>query len=161
MEDVSKTKDPVEATEESNEAQENLLTPEIVAGMSEAQLRDYLSERDMKIAGQRSDYLKEKFEISKDQIEAWKKMHGPIESIHIGGKLYIYRGLRRDEWKQLNKGERDTFTAEEDTVMRALLFPKLGNETLGNELLAGISTTLANNITTLSGFVADEPPVRL
>jgi hypothetical protein len=84
-----------------------------------------------------------------------------VESIHVLGTLYIYRGMNRGEYIALMQQGQDKIKNDETVASKCTLFPKI-EQLAWVELPAGLPTTLADLILTASGFGAEDPvPVRL
>lgn len=93
------------------------------------------------------------------ELEEWKDMYGVfyISSIGDDDNLYIWRTLKRLEYKQLIKSgvANDQMRYEEAVLTRCSLWPKLGLETMA-KLNAGVVETLAKQVLYKSGFVSDQ-----
>ena len=93
------------------------------------------------------------------ELEEWKDMYGVfyISSIGEDDDLYIWRTLKRLEYKQLIKSgvANDQMRYEEAVLTRCSLWPKLSLETMAR-LNAGVVETLAKQVLYKSGFVSDQ-----
>ena len=93
------------------------------------------------------------------ELEEWKDMYGVfyISSIGDDDNLYIWRTLKRLEYKQLIKSgvANDQMRYEEAVLTRCSLWPKLGLEAMA-KLNAGVVETLAKQVLYKSGFVSDQ-----
>lgn len=100
---------------------------------------------------------------SQDQISEWKKKYGTLELNRIGGRLWIYRQLLSGEFRSMR--EKGLFNQEDnlvnhEIVKSTLVWPSYASVEWDREG-AGTLDTLANAVTTLSGFVAAGQPVKL
>lgn len=94
-------------------------------------------------------------------VEDAKRMHPRVESIHIAGQLYIYRGLKRSEYLQTMGAGLDKNKNDEKIASKCLIWPRVP-ETDWINMPAGIPMTLSDLILTASGFGAEDAiPVRL
>lgn len=102
-----------------------------------------------------------------NDIETWKKQYGKIQLLQILGQAFVFRGVRRIEWKQITDAANkqaagDTIQAasiaQELTVSRAVLYPKECSSNLPG-LPAGTVSRLADEIMRLSGFGRDDEEV--
>ncbi len=93
------------------------------------------------------------------ELEEWKDMYGVfyISSIGDDDDLYIWRTLKRLEYKQLIKSgvANDQMRYEEAVLTRCSLWPKLSLEAMAR-LNAGVIETLSKQILYKSGFVSDQ-----
>lgn len=109
------------------------------------------------------EYLAKEHGIPKAKIAEWKQLHGPIEFVELGGEPFIYRGLRRMEWRELNKSPEVSFldglTKEEAVCNTALLYPEALDPS--KPAAAGVPTTIFALVAKLSKFEPDFPPQRL
>ncbi len=97
-------------------------------------------------------------ELTVEQIEEMKKKYGEIYQVTLGGTVYVYRPLKRIEYKQImsNAEQSRTFT-EEQVVQKCVIHPKF--DLAGTK--AGTVTTLTDLIMVASDFGAQEEPIRL
>lgn len=140
----------------------------------EIKAREELKEQQDKAKEARLALLQAKHSISPEQMAGWKANFGRISSVHIAGKLYIYRGLFRQEFQQLMQqsdvremiesgpdgADKARALNEQRIVNRGLLFPDVKGK-LWDKDLAGILNTLSDLILNFSGFVPDDIPVEL
>ncbi len=93
------------------------------------------------------------------ELEEWKDMYGVfyISSIGDDDDLYIWRTLKRLEYKQLIKSglANDQMRYEESVLTRCSLWPKLNIEVMA-QTKAGVVETLAKQVLYKSGFVSDQ-----
>jgi len=95
---------------------------------------------------------------SEAQIEELKSKVGEVYFTSFGEKKnYIFRGLRRQEWRNLMKAiaKLDEEKKEEAIVQKGVLWPKLTPDIIGG-LDAGIATALKDDILTASNFMPVE-----
>lgn len=100
-------------------------------------------------------------EITQEMINEWKTKYGEIYQIILGGQAYVYRPMKRIEYKQITANQ-DTNRAfsEEQIVQKCLIFPQLDSTSLSAEK-AGTVTTLTDLIMVASNFGVQEEPVKL
>ncbi len=93
------------------------------------------------------------------ELEEWKELYGTFHVSTILGddNLYIWRTLKRQEYKQLiNSGiAKNQIMYEEAVIIRCCLWPKYTKEKISNTE-AGVVETLAKQILFQSGFVPDQ-----
>lgn len=108
---------------------------------------------------------------SQEWIDASKKKYGKIYKTVLSGDTYVYRSLKRSEYKELQKLVEPTMTQqgpvvsteqqsqlEEEAAKRCVIWPE---DFATSDNKAGVATVIANLISTSSGFEIDEPPVEL
>ena len=92
------------------------------------------------------------------ELEEWKELYGVfyVSYIHDDGDLYIWRTLKRQEYKSLiNSGiAKSQAMYEEAVISRCMLWPRFTKEKIAQEP-AGVAETLAKQILFRSGFVPD------
>lgn len=100
---------------------------------------------------------------SKQQIDEWKEKFGDIFVATFGDEKYIYRPLRRFEYKQIlsvaQTPESRTFT-EEKVAEKCIIWPQI-DLTKASTLKAGTISTLVDLIMAASNFGITEEPVKL
>jgi hypothetical protein len=127
----------------------------------ERQDRDELKRLHEEARVRRTAYLSSIDPKLPDAVDKWKGEFPRVESVHISGQLYIYRGLRRDEYLATMGAGLDKNKNDEKIASRCLLWPEVP-ETNWVSMPAGIPMTLSDLILTASGFgVEDAIPVRL
>jgi len=92
-----------------------------------------------------------------EEVKGWKHLHGDIFVAPMDEKqIYVYRYLKRQEWKQLlaqnSTSELGPEGVDELIFRRCLLWPKLG-ELQENFLGAGVVPTMSSQIQAASGWV--------
>ncbi len=92
------------------------------------------------------------------ELEEWKELYGMfyISTIHADDNLYLWRTLKRQEYKQLINGgiAKNQLMYEEAVLKRCCLWPKFTQEKIAGSD-AGVIETLAKQILFKSGFVPD------
>lgn len=93
--------------------------------------------------------------ITQEMIDDWKKEHGEVYRKIIGGKAYVYRPLRRSEYKDVMTAEYEDdsmkiFERQDDIVRTVVLYPENIDEIIEN--YGGVASTLADIILEKSGF---------
>jgi hypothetical protein len=110
-------------------------------------------------------------ELMQEKIDAWKKEYGKVFKVVIGGETYVYRMLKRPEYRQLQAEVAPELTEknpaiaqeannnlEEKLFKLCVLWPE--NLEI-DELPAGIPSVLAPMISEASGYQIDEEPTEL
>lgn len=97
-------------------------------------------------------------------VEMWKQQFGEVYSSSFGDETFIWRCLRRNEYKevlriQVKNG--DTMFREESICQRCVLWPIGYSITAMISGKAGTPTLLAEQIMDKSGFVPTSEPERL
>jgi len=111
--------------------------------------------------GKRLEYLRSLNKDLPEMVERWKAQFPRVESIHVLGTLYIYRGMNRGEYIALMQQGQDKIKNDEMVASKCTLHPKT-EQLAWVELPAGLPTTLADLILTASGFGAEDAvPIRL
>lgn len=104
-------------------------------------------------------------EITQEMIAEWKQKYGEIYQVTLSGTPYVYRPLKRVEYKAImgtlsaNPEANRTFS-EEQVVQKCLIYPVLDATALAAEK-AGTVSTLTDLIMVASNFVVTEEPVKL
>jgi len=110
-------------------------------------------------------------EPTKEWIENAKKENGKIYKVVLSGETYVYRPLKRSEYKELQKLVQPEMTpqgpvvppeqqteVEEKTAIKCVLWPE---DFADKDDIAGAATMLSTFISNSSGFEIEEPPVEL
>lgn len=101
---------------------------------------------------------------TQQQIDEWKKTFGDVYSVELaGGDIYLYRPMKRFEYKQvlqLTQDEKTRMFAEEKVVQTCVLWPHIDATKLSTEK-AGTVATLVEAIMTASNFGAAQEPRKL
>ena len=104
---------------------------------------------------------------SQDHINQLKAVHGEVFCSGFSDEeLYIWRPLRRNEFKELQQGlsagQFDQFGYEEMIVQKCVLWPALGaTPSVSLNTKAGTVTTLADQIMQNSNFLPPQLVARL
>lgn len=102
--------------------------------------------------------------VAEEQVNQWKQMWGRVEVAKVGKRHYIYRPLKRVEWREIvdraSQSEGDTLTSQEHTCSRCVVWPQDFGSTMPQQD-AGIVATLGDAIMRLSGFGVEEEPMEL
>jgi hypothetical protein len=92
------------------------------------------------------------------ELEGWKEQYGNfyVSTIHVDDNLYIWRTLKRGEYKQIIKSgaATDKISYDETVVRRCVLWPKF-TAVKTQAVDAGVIETLSKQILFQSGFVPD------
>lgn len=96
------------------------------------------------------------------EVEEWKERYGGIYFTPIEGEVFVWRTLKRPEYREIIRDQ--TLTAldrEEIFTEKCMLFPR--NFTIEKmlESRAGIPSILSEMIMDKSGFVAQSAPIKL
>ena len=109
-------------------------------------------------------------QLKQEVIDEWKKEHGKVYKTVISGKTYVYYGLKRNEFKELQKAISpdmnvaehmspvDASKLEDAIVGKCVLYPAIDNV---DKLDAGAPAILSTLIANISGFNLDEEPQEL
>ena len=109
----------------------------------------------------RTAYLATIEEGLPQQVDVWKQNFGRIESIHILGQLFIWRGMTRSEYIALMGSGQEKMKNEEAICSKCLLYPQI-DKLDWVSMPAGLPTTLSDHVLASSGFGTEDPiPVRL
>lgn len=109
----------------------------------------------------RMDYLKSIEPTLPKKVDEWKAKYGRVDSVHIAGQLYIYRGLIRSEYLATMGAGLDKNKNDEKIASKCLLWPRI-EETAWISMPAGVPMTISDLVLTASGFgTEDAIPVRL
>lgn len=96
------------------------------------------------------------------QVEEWRRQYGDIYSVELAGETYIFRLLRRIEYKDImRQRQQDAFWREEKTVELCVLWPPNFRGAAISGGKAGVPTLLAEQIMDKSGFALDGEAVPL
>lgn len=100
-------------------------------------------------------------EITQEMINEWKSKYGEIYKVTLGDKSYVYRPLKRIEYKGIiaNPDANRSFS-EEQIVQKCLIYPSIDPAALSAEK-AGTISTLTDLIMVASNFGVMEEPVKL
>jgi len=100
-------------------------------------------------------------EITQEMIAEWKKKYGEIYQVNLGGQAFVYRPIKRIEYKQIiGTPEVNRALSEEQIVQKCLIHPAVDPATLAAEK-AGTISTLTDLIMVASNFGVMEEPVKL
>ena len=109
------------------------------------------------------DLLESEYNIPKDHILKWKETYGGIQVAFFDSTPYLFRGMNRMEWKELNRQPTITpdqqLMLEEEVTNRVLLLPREFD--LAELSSAGIPSSIFAMVMKLSKFEPDIPPMRL
>ena len=100
---------------------------------------------------------------TQEQIDEWKAKHGDIFVATFGEEKYIYRPLKRFEYKQIlsvNQTADAKTYAEEKVAEKCIVWPQI-DPTKISTLKAGTISTLVDLIMAASNFGITEEPQKL
>lgn len=99
--------------------------------------------------------------ITPEMIKEWKEKLGDVYKVKLGDGEYVYRPMKRVEYKVIISNQDSTRSyMEEQIVQKCLVYPKLNPTDLGAEK-AGTVSTLTDLIMAASNFGVTEDPVKL
>ena len=101
--------------------------------------------------------------VTKEQVNEWKEKYGDIYVATFSEEKYIYRPLKRFEYKQilsLNQTQDARTFAEEKVAEKCIVWPKVESAKLST-LKAGTISTLVDLIMAASNFGITEEPQKL
>lgn len=99
-----------------------------------------------------------------EQVEIWKKDHGQVFKTGIQDDLYIWRKLKRTEYKEITlalneeygfeeaNAQLKTWARQDEIAKTVLLYPEDADKAI--EDAAGIATVIAQDCLVRSGFGA-------
>lgn len=89
-----------------------------------------------------------------NQVEDWKgRFNGKVFLTQVGGQPYVFRPIRRNEYKAVMKVRSDDrYYTEEKICATCVIFPENFQQTAMAHGLAGTPTVLAEMILEQSGF---------
>jgi len=100
---------------------------------------------------------------SQAEIDQWKTQFGDVYVASFDKDKYVYRPLRRFEYKQilsLGQAPDNRSFVEEKIVSMCTLWPKIEADKLAT-LKAGVISTLVDLVMVASNFGVTEEPVKL
>lgn len=96
------------------------------------------------------------------RIEEWKSQHGDIYLTEFEEEVFVWRSLRRKEYKEVMKiNGADQFFKEERIVDKVVLYPENYNFMEMGRGKAGIPTLLSELVMEKSGFQAKTGAMKL
>lgn len=103
--------------------------------------------------------------VTEEQVEQWKAQHRNVGLTFVGNRPFIFRSLRRPEFKQIRSIQTGQnvdleLLIQEKTATLCLLAPRLSGLDLQNEN-AGLPQSIADAVWEISDFQADTPTIRL
>jgi hypothetical protein len=99
--------------------------------------------------------------VTQEQIAEWKSKYGDIYLISLGEEKFVYRPIKRFEYKTIMANtEANRAFNEEKIVQMCVVYPVL-DVTKIPTLKAGTITTLVELVMAASNFGITEEPVKL
>lgn len=95
------------------------------------------------------------------QIAEWKTKHGDVFMVSLGDEKYIYRSLRRFEYKALMATADASKSFNEDKIVGMCVLNPVMDPSKLPMLKAGTVTSLVELIMAASNFGTVEEPVKL
>jgi len=96
------------------------------------------------------------------KIEEWKSLHGDVYLTEFDEDVYLWRSLRRKEYKDIMKiNGADQYYKEERIVDKVMLYPENYNFMSMTNGKAGVPTLLSELVMEKSGFSAKTGAVKL
>lgn len=89
--------------------------------------------------------------LTPEIIKELKEKHGDIYKTTIDGVDYVWRPLRRDEYKEIVNQDMDIIDKEEIIARKCTVWPELTEEDWLN-IPAGVPTTISDGVMSKSGF---------
>ena len=99
--------------------------------------------------------------VTQEQITEWKNKFGDIYLITLGDDKYIYRSLKRFEYKTLMASTESTRAFNEEKIVQMCVIYPLMDAAKIPTLKAGTITTMVELIMAASNFGVVEEPVKL
>lgn len=100
---------------------------------------------------------------SQEEIDGWKTQFGDIYVATFGTEKYVYRPMRRFEYKnvlQLGQAQDNRTFVEEKVAQMCTIWPKI-DPTKMTTLKAGTISTIVDLIMAASNFGVTEEPIKL
>jgi len=100
---------------------------------------------------------------SQKEVDEWKAKFGDVYSIALGGEKYLYRPMRRFEYKQvmqISQTPDNKSYIEEKIAQICVIWPKIDASKLST-LKAGTISTLVDLVMVASNFGITEEPTKL
>jgi hypothetical protein len=99
--------------------------------------------------------------VTQEQIEEWKVKHGEVYLITLGEEQYLYRPIKRFEYKTIMANAESTRAFNEEKIVQmCVVYPAIDVAKLPT-LKAGTISTLVELIMAASNFGITEEPVKL
>jgi hypothetical protein len=103
----------------------------------------------------------EEKEITQEMIDGLKKQYGDIYKVTLGGQDYIYRPLKRVEYKGVISNPDATRSySEEQIVQKCVVYPTMDSGAISAGK-AGTVSTLTELVMEVSDFGIKEEPIKL
>lgn len=99
---------------------------------------------------------------TREEVEGWKARYKDVFFVPYSGKVYVFRALRRPEYREIIRDQ--TLTAldrEEHFTERCVLYPYNFSIEAISQGDAGVPSLLSEMIMDKSGFVAQSAPIKL
>jgi hypothetical protein len=101
---------------------------------------------------------------TRQEVEEWKKKHGKVYFTPFDGEIFIWRVLKRPEYREIIRQTEITMLDREELITdKIVLFPRDFNikEYIENGGPAGVPSLLSEMAMDKSGFVAQSAPIKL
>lgn len=99
---------------------------------------------------------------SRMEVEEWKERHGNVYFTPYDSEVYIWRVLRRPEYREIIRDTTlNALDREELFTEKCVLYPRNFNLETIKKSRAGVASLLSEMIMEKSGFVAQSAPIKL
>lgn len=99
---------------------------------------------------------------SRMEVEEWKERHGNVYFTPYDNEVYIWRVLRRPEYREIIRDTTlNALDREELFTEKCVLYPRNFNLEMIKKSRAGVASLLSEMIMEKSGFVAQSAPIKL
>jgi hypothetical protein len=99
--------------------------------------------------------------VTNEQIAEWKAKYGDVFLINLGDEKFIYRPLKRFEYKTIMLNADSTRAFNEEKIVQMCVINPVMDVTKMPTLKAGTISTLVELIMAASNFGATEEPIKL
>ena len=99
--------------------------------------------------------------VTQEQIEEWKGKYGEVYLISLGEEKYIYRPIKRFEYKSIMANAESTRAFNEEKIVQMCVVYPIIDATKLPTIKAGTVSTLVELIMAASNFGITEEPVKL
>jgi hypothetical protein len=99
---------------------------------------------------------------TRKEVEGWKERHGETFFVPFGSEVYIFRTLKRPEYREIIRDTALTaLDREELFTEKVVLYPYDFSLEKIKKAKAGVASLLSEMVMDKSGFVAQSAPIKL
>jgi len=99
--------------------------------------------------------------VTKETIEEWKAKYGDVFAISFGDEQYVYRPIKRFEYKTIMANAESTRAFNEEKIVQMCVLHPAVDVAKMPTLKAGTVSTLVELIMAASNFGVTEEPLKL